>query len=83
MHWHNFEVSILVHISYQHNPLADPTNPNSIIKEIPCYVFDDHNMIPYLFNMLSCFIRSIYKVSVAFQINTLCGQLAAQGNSKA
>ncbi len=43
-HWHNFQVSILIHISYQHNPLVDVINLDStIIKEIHYYVFDDPN----------------------------------------
>jgi hypothetical protein len=41
-HWHNFQVSILMHISYQHNPLADPINLDfTILKEIHYNVFDD------------------------------------------
>jgi hypothetical protein len=44
MHRHNFQVSILVHINYWHNLLANPIDPNSsIIKEVHYYVFDDPN----------------------------------------
>ncbi len=82
MHWHNFQVSILVHISYRQNLLVDPTNPNSIIKEVHYHVFNDPSMIPYLFNMPSCFISRICKVLIAFQGNTLCGQMATQGSSR-
>jgi hypothetical protein len=39
-------------------------------------------MIPYLLNMLSCFISSIRKVSISLQGNTLCGHMATQGSSK-
>jgi hypothetical protein len=27
MHWHNFQVNILVHITYQSNPYYDPAEP--------------------------------------------------------
>jgi hypothetical protein len=42
MHWHNFQVNILVHINYQHNPLIDHVTQDSIIiKEVHYYVSND------------------------------------------
>ncbi len=42
MQWHNFQVNILVHINYQHNPLANHTNQDFIIiKEVHYNVYDD------------------------------------------
>jgi hypothetical protein len=44
MHWHNFHVNIVVHISYQQNPLANPIDPSSsIIKKVHYYVSNDWN----------------------------------------
>ncbi len=44
MHWHNFEVTILVHITYCHNPNYDPIDPNSqVLKEVHYYVSDDNS----------------------------------------
>lgn len=33
----------LVQTSYRHNPLANPANPDFIIKEVHYYVYDDPN----------------------------------------
>jgi hypothetical protein len=42
MHWHNFQMSILVHISYLRNPTPDPIDAESkIIKEVHYFIFDD------------------------------------------
>ncbi len=44
MHWHNFQVNILVHINYCLNPKYNPTKPSSkVLKEVHYYVFDDNN----------------------------------------
>ncbi len=42
MHWHNFQVSILVHITYYRCPLVNPYDVDfDIFKEVHYYVFDD------------------------------------------
>jgi hypothetical protein len=44
MHQHNFQVGIIVHINYRHNPIVDPIDPNStIIKKVCYYIFNDLN----------------------------------------
>jgi hypothetical protein len=44
MHWHNFQVTILVHITYRCNLEYDLANPNSqVFKEVHYYVFDDNS----------------------------------------
>jgi hypothetical protein len=40
MHWYNFQVSILVHITYRQNPEYDPLDTSTwIFKEIQYYIF--------------------------------------------
>jgi hypothetical protein len=42
MHWHNFQVNILVHITYHRNPGHDGTDLDSpLLKEIHYYVSND------------------------------------------
>jgi hypothetical protein len=44
MHWHNFQMTILVDITYRPNPNYDPIDPNSqVLKEVHYYVSDDNN----------------------------------------
>jgi hypothetical protein len=44
MHWHNFQVTILVHITYRRNPNYDHVHPNSqVLKEVHYYVSNDNN----------------------------------------
>jgi hypothetical protein len=58
-HWHNFQVSILMHISYQHNPLTGPINLDStIIKEIQYNVFDDPSHDSLFVVCTTCFHAS-------------------------
>jgi hypothetical protein len=41
-HWHNFQVYILVHISYKKNPFSDSLEYEpAMIKEVHYYVLDD------------------------------------------
>ncbi len=37
MHWHNFQVTILVHITYHHNPNYDHIDPNSQVLQVVHY----------------------------------------------
>jgi hypothetical protein len=42
MHWHSYQVSILVHISFRHNPEMDPYNEDTwILNEYHFYISDD------------------------------------------
>ncbi len=44
MHWHNFRVTILVHITYRQNFDFDPATPKSrLLKEMHYYVSNDSN----------------------------------------
>lgn len=56
-HWYNFQLSILVHITYQLNPTWNLLDPNSLrlITEYHYYIFDDrrHNnlFVQHAFNL--------------------------------
>jgi hypothetical protein len=42
MHWHNFHITIPVHITYKQNPKFDPTVLESkLLKEVHYYVSND------------------------------------------
>ena len=42
MHWHSYQISILVHISFRHNPEADPYDEDTwILTEYHFYISDD------------------------------------------
>jgi hypothetical protein len=42
MHWHSYQINILVHITYRHNPRLDPYDEESLILiEYHFYIFDD------------------------------------------
>ena len=42
MHWHSYQVSILVHITFRHNPDLDPYNEDTfILTEYHFYITDD------------------------------------------
>jgi hypothetical protein len=42
MHWHSYQVSILVHISFRHNPDLDPYDEDTwILNEYHFYISDD------------------------------------------
>ncbi len=46
MHYHSYQISILVHISFHHNPTSDPYDEDSkILTEYHFYILDDpkHN----------------------------------------
>jgi len=42
MHWHTYQILILVHICFHHNPTPDSCDENSqILIEYHFYIFDD------------------------------------------
>ncbi len=42
MHWHNYQINILVHITYRHNPHPNPYDEESLIlTKYQFYIFDD------------------------------------------
>jgi hypothetical protein len=42
MHWHTYQISILVHICFCHNPTPDPCDEESqIFIKYHFYIFDD------------------------------------------
>jgi hypothetical protein len=42
MHWHSYQISILVHITYQHNPQPDPYDEESwVFIGYHFYIFDN------------------------------------------
>ncbi len=42
MHWHTYQISILVHIYFHHNPAPDPYDEESqILIEYHFYISDD------------------------------------------
>jgi hypothetical protein len=42
MHWHNYQINILVHITYRHNPHPNPYDEESLIlTKYQIYIFDD------------------------------------------
>lgn len=41
MHWYNFQISILVHITHKTNPNCNPTNSKSTLLKEMHYCFDD------------------------------------------
>ncbi len=42
MHWHSYHISILVHITYHHNPHLDPYDEESqVFNEYHFYIFND------------------------------------------
>jgi hypothetical protein len=59
MHWHNFQVTILVHITYRHNPNYDHVDLNSqVLQVVHYYVSDDNSHDTFLFNRLLSYIRN-------------------------
>ncbi len=41
MHWHTFQVSILIHITYQLDPSYIGSGPKDLLKDVHYYVFND------------------------------------------
>jgi hypothetical protein len=84
MHWHNFQVSILVHITYNRNPEYDILDSNSLpfFKEIHYYVSNDKHH-DSLFVQHAFMLHWEFLQTIGFsQANTWCGGMVVQGNSK-
>ncbi len=48
MHWHSYQNSILVHITYRLNPNWDPNDADSyLITKYHFYISDDHKHNSY------------------------------------
>jgi hypothetical protein len=44
MHWFSFQITVLIHITYHHNPHYDLVTKNSkTLKEVHYYVFDEND----------------------------------------
>ncbi len=42
MHWHNYQINILLHMTYRHNPHPNPYDEESLnLNEYRFYIFDD------------------------------------------
>jgi hypothetical protein len=43
MHWHSYQISILMHISFHHNPTPNPYDEDlRILTEYHFYISNDH-----------------------------------------
>jgi hypothetical protein len=84
MHWHNFQVSILVRITYNRNPEYDILDSNSLpfLKEVHYYVSNDTHH-DSLFVQHAFMLHWEFLQTIRFsQANTWCGVMVAQGSSK-
>jgi hypothetical protein len=56
MHWHTYQISILVHINFHHNPTLDPYDEDSkILTKYHFYIsdFEENNLMPKVETTLS------------------------------
>jgi hypothetical protein len=83
IYWYNFQVSILVHITYMQNQLYDPSDASTwILKEIHYYLSDDEQHNTLFDSIAFVYTGNICRIKSSSQSATLTGPVVAVVNSR-